>query len=193
MQYPPDRNKAPDAEEKFKELSEAYAVLEDQTKRQRYDQDGAGIDMRYSQKDIFKDAAPDIEDILRDFGVGGGLIATGLGKLIVPGMWNHEKIEHPSHVIGSTVVIIFIVDIVAALTRMNTVFISGLIENRAIIVRVLIFVLPSVLIGGQIGPRIIRDADVKHLYLNGVDICQYIDIFQIVSMIKKCDIVPFLS
>lgn len=92
-----------------------------------------------------------------------GLIATGLGKLIVPGMWDHEKIEHPSHVIGSAVVIIFIVDIVAAVTRMNPVFVSGLIENRTIIMSVLIFVLPSVVIGGQIGPRIIRDADVKHL------------------------------
>lgn len=72
MQYHPDRNKAADAEEKFKEISEAYAVLEDQTKRQHYDQDGhAGIDMRYSKEDIFKDAAPDIEDILKDFGVGG--------------------------------------------------------------------------------------------------------------------------
>lgn len=79
MQYHPDRNKAPDAEEKFKEISEAYAVLEDQTKRQHYDQDGhAGIDMRYSQEDIFKDAAPDIEDILRDFGVGG----SGKGRSI---------------------------------------------------------------------------------------------------------------
>ncbi|VVB94422.1 Sulfite exporter TauE/SafE [uncultured archaeon] len=92
-----------------------------------------------------------------------GLIATGLGKLIVPGMWNHEKIEHPSQVIGSAVVIIFIVDIVAALTRMNPVFVHGLIENRTMIVNVLIFVLPSVVIGGQIGPRVIRDADAKHL------------------------------
>src|SRR3972149_4532867 len=73
MQYHPDRNKASDAEEKFKEISEAYAVLEDQTKRQQYDQFGhAGIDMRYSQEDIFRGAAPDIEDILRDFGFGGG-------------------------------------------------------------------------------------------------------------------------
>ena len=73
MQYHPDRNKAPDAEEKFKEMSEAYAVLEDQTKRQQYDQFGhAGIDQRYSQEDIFRGAAPDIEDILKGFGFGGG-------------------------------------------------------------------------------------------------------------------------
>lgn len=72
MQYHPDRNKSPDAEEKFKEISEAYAVLSDQNKRQQYDQFGhAGIDMRYSQEDIFRGAAPDIEDILRDFGAGG--------------------------------------------------------------------------------------------------------------------------
>ncbi len=70
MQYHPDRNKAPDAEEKFKEISEAYAVLSDQSKRQQYDQFGhSGIDMRYSQEDIFRGV--DFEDILRDFGAGG--------------------------------------------------------------------------------------------------------------------------
>jgi len=58
-----------------------------------------------------------------------GLIATELGKLIVPGMGDHEKIDHPSQVIGSAVVIIFIVVIVAAVTRMNPVFVAGLVEN----------------------------------------------------------------
>ena len=33
MQYHPDRNKSPEAEEKFKEISEAYAVLSDDEKR----------------------------------------------------------------------------------------------------------------------------------------------------------------
>jgi DnaJ-class molecular chaperone len=37
LQYHPDRNKSPGAEEKFKEISEAYAVLSDDEKRKRYD------------------------------------------------------------------------------------------------------------------------------------------------------------
>ncbi len=70
MQYHPDRNKSPDAEEKFKEISESYAVLSDKGKRQQYDQFGhAGIDMRYSQEDIFRGV--DFEDIFRDIGMGG--------------------------------------------------------------------------------------------------------------------------
>lgn len=39
-QYHPDVNKEPGAEEKFKEIGEAYAVLSDETKRRQYDQFG---------------------------------------------------------------------------------------------------------------------------------------------------------
>ncbi len=67
LQYHPDRNKSPEAEDKFKEISEAYAVLSDPNKKQQYDQFGhAGIDMRYTQEDIFRGA--DFGDIFREFG-----------------------------------------------------------------------------------------------------------------------------
>src|SRR5690606_20156747 len=39
-QYHPDVNKAPDAEEKFKEIKEAYDVLSDEQKRSNYDRFG---------------------------------------------------------------------------------------------------------------------------------------------------------
>jgi molecular chaperone DnaJ len=45
MKYHPDRNSAEDAEDKFKECSEAYAVLSDQEKRAVYDRYGhAGVE-----------------------------------------------------------------------------------------------------------------------------------------------------
>ncbi|MGL4616948.1 MAG: DnaJ C-terminal domain-containing protein [Mycoplasmoidaceae bacterium] len=40
MQFHPDKNKEPDAEEKFKEINKAYEVLSDKNKRARYDQFG---------------------------------------------------------------------------------------------------------------------------------------------------------
>ncbi len=71
MKYHPDRSDDPKAEDKFKEVSEAYAILSDSDKRRQYDQFGhAGIDGRYSQEDIFRGV--DFEDLLRGFGFGGG-------------------------------------------------------------------------------------------------------------------------
>lgn len=68
MKYHPDRSDAPDAEERFKEISEAYAVLSDPEKRRQYDQFGhAGIG-QYSQEDLFRSV--DFEDLLRGFGFG---------------------------------------------------------------------------------------------------------------------------
>lgn len=70
MKYHPDVNHEEGAEEKFKELSEAYGVLSDDEKRKRYDQFGhAGMD-GFSQEDIFNNI--NFEDIFNGFGFGGG-------------------------------------------------------------------------------------------------------------------------
>lgn len=69
MQYHPDRNKDAGAEEKFKEISEAYAVLSDSQKRVQYDHLGhAGFDQQYSREDIFRGA--DFDSVFRDMGFG---------------------------------------------------------------------------------------------------------------------------
>jgi molecular chaperone DnaJ len=69
LQYHPDRNKDAGAEEKFKEISEAYAVLSDDQKRSQYDNLGhAGFDQQYSQEDIFR--STDFDSVFRDMGFG---------------------------------------------------------------------------------------------------------------------------
>ena len=72
MKYHPDHAKDDkSAEEKFKKISEAYAVLSDKEKRKQYDEFGsAGFHQKYSQEDIFRDF--DLGDILREFGFGSG-------------------------------------------------------------------------------------------------------------------------
>lgn len=53
--YHPDVSKEKDAAERFKKISEAYAVLSDDTKKTQYDQFGStGFHQRYSQEDIFR-------------------------------------------------------------------------------------------------------------------------------------------
>ena len=81
-EYHPDVNKEPGAEEKFKEIGEAYAVLSDPQKRKQYDefghaafQNGGGAGSGFGG---FSGVDIDLDDILGDlfggfgFGFSGG-------------------------------------------------------------------------------------------------------------------------
>ena len=83
LKFHPDRNKSPDAQEHFKEISEAYAVLSDSGKRDLYDKHGhEGVDGRYSQEDLFRGAGGNFNDIFDNlFGGQGGRGGGGFGSV----------------------------------------------------------------------------------------------------------------
>ena len=70
-QYHPDVNKASDAEERFKEINEAFAVLSDDQKRAAYDRFGhAGLDGMGGMPDFSNIDLGDIFEELFGFGFG---------------------------------------------------------------------------------------------------------------------------
>ena len=77
MKYHPDHTKGDkSAEDKFKKISEAYAVLSNKEKRKEYDTFGSeGFHQRFSQEDIFRGF--DFGDIFKEFGFGGGDFSSG--------------------------------------------------------------------------------------------------------------------
>jgi molecular chaperone DnaJ len=86
LRHHPDRvapEKKKQAEETFKEISEAYAVLSDPQKRALYDQYGhSGVDQKFAKEDIFRGTDfGSVFEGMRDYGFGGGFFENLFGDL----------------------------------------------------------------------------------------------------------------
>jgi len=78
LRWHPDRNKAPEAEERFKEIAEAYAVLSDPAKRADYDAGGFAGVSGFSKEDLF--GGLDVGDLFGEFGLGGSIFERFFGR-----------------------------------------------------------------------------------------------------------------
>jgi molecular chaperone DnaJ len=82
LRYHPDRNKEPGAEDRFKEIAEAYAVLSDPTKRAEYDRHGFAGVAGFSTEDLV--GGINFDEIFGglgfDFGFGGGIFDRFFGR-----------------------------------------------------------------------------------------------------------------
>lgn len=83
-----------------------------------------------------------------------GLITVGLGKLLLPCCLRHKQCQSPGEAVGTTVTVVFLASLCASLARLTPSLLSVLRSEYQQLLHILIFVVPGVIIGGQLGPRV---------------------------------------
>lgn len=94
LKYHPDRNKSTDAEARFKEIAEAYAIISDPKKRADYDARGFAGVAGFSAEDLF--SGIDFGDIFGDMGFGIGGRGMGGGSLFDSFFRQHRQPAGPA-------------------------------------------------------------------------------------------------
>ncbi len=97
LKYHPDKTKGDKSlEEKFKKISEAYAVLSNAEKKQQYDTYGSSdFQQRFSQEDIFRNF--NMGDIFKEFGFGGSGFSASFGQGVNMGGFSNMGGGFSSH------------------------------------------------------------------------------------------------
>lgn len=89
--------------------------------------------------------------------VGGlltGLISVGLGAVLLPRMLASRRFAHHAGAIGTSLLAVFLTSFAAAIARLRGEFVAELGRSLPEILGLMVFVVPAVLVGGQIGPTV---------------------------------------
>jgi uncharacterized membrane protein YfcA len=109
---------------------------------------GAGSRAAASERELPAPAVPALGGLLT------GVISVGIGAMLLPAMLRSRRFRHHSEATGTTLLVVFVTSLAALLVRLRPVFVEELGRSVPEILGVLVFVVPAVLVGGQIGPRL---------------------------------------
>lgn len=85
-----------------------------------------------------------------------GLISVGVGVLLLPRFLQIRRAGGQARAVGTVLVVVFLASLAAALARLSPAFVRALEGNLGLVLSILVFVVPGVLLGGQLGPRLAR-------------------------------------
>jgi uncharacterized membrane protein YfcA len=94
-----------------------------------------------------------------------GVIAVGLGELMLPRLLADRRLSHVAEAVGSTVLVIFVTSLAATLAHLNGPFLATLGEQRTTLLGAMLFAGPAVIVGGQLGPMMARHLNARTLRL----------------------------
>lgn len=98
------------------------------------------------------------EKVYRGIGFFAGLLqgafAASSSTVLLPCLLDHKRIKHHATAVGSTVVVVFVLSLLAVTFRIDRPLWDVLVQERAAILGMLAFAGPGVIVGGQLGPRL---------------------------------------